>query len=193
MKKIPNCYEAYGRLFKEEKEAIEFEKRENLKNRIAVTLAYYLGTTDFKEELRIDYADKAGKIWQEYLEQNPIRQAKLSQNVSLASPACMFTRATEIIAGTDLESHFRFLEQARRYRQELIQHLRDQKAFGSATWYERKAGEKIVMEAIPVFKETPESLSFSFKKAMPYIIMLLLLNIILFLSTYALFMRYNVK
>ena len=34
MKKIPNCYEARGVLFKEEQEALEFEERENLKDRL---------------------------------------------------------------------------------------------------------------------------------------------------------------
>jgi ABC-type transport system involved in multi-copper enzyme maturation permease subunit len=147
----------------------------------------------FKEELRIDYADRVGKMWQEYLENNPIRQARLVENVSLVSPASMFAKATEIIAGTDLNSHLRFLEQARQYRRDIIQYLRDQDAFSSPEWYEKEAGKKIVGESIPIFEERPESLSSSLKRAATYILMLLFLNVVLFLLTYALFMRYKVK
>lgn len=147
----------------------------------------------FSEESRIDYADKAGQIWQEYLTQNPIRQAKLARNVGRISPAVAYACATEILAETDLESHLRFLQQARQYRRELIQYLRDQKAFGSEEWYKREAGEKINKEGIPLFGERPEPLSSSIRRASFDMVILVLLNVVFFLSTYLSFMRYDVR
>jgi ABC-type transport system involved in multi-copper enzyme maturation permease subunit len=147
----------------------------------------------FKEELRIDYADKAGKMWQGYLTENPIRQAKLARNIARISPAAAYASATEILAETDLESHLRFLQQAKQYRKNLIQYLRDQKAFESAAWYSKEAGEKIVKEGIPLFHETPEPLSSSAGRATFDILILVLLNVVFFLSTYLSFLRYSVR
>ena len=147
----------------------------------------------FREELRIDYADRVGRIWQEYLTQNPIRQAKLARNVARISPAAAYASATEILAQTDLDSHSRFLQQAGEYRSELTQYLRDQNAFGSEAWYGREAGRKINTEGIPLFSDRPEPSLSSIRRATPDILILLLLNVVFFLATYLSFLRYNVR
>lgn len=147
----------------------------------------------FIEELRIDYADKQGRMWQEYLSQNPMRQAKVARDVARVSPAGAYAHATAILAETDLDSHFRFLHQARKYRKELIQYLRDQNAFGSEVWYKREAGKKMAKEGIPLFRESSESLSSSMERAIPDILILVLLNVVFFLLSYLSFLRYNVK
>jgi len=147
----------------------------------------------FKEELRIRYADTVGQMWQEYLTQNPIRQAKLAQNIARISPASAYNHATAILAETDLDSHLRFLDQAKRYRYELIQYLRDQNAFASEAWYNPKAGEKINKEGIPLFRERPESLSSSIRRATFDVLILVLLNVVFFLLTYLSFLKYDVR
>jgi ABC-type transport system involved in multi-copper enzyme maturation permease subunit len=147
----------------------------------------------FREELRIDYADKQGRMWQEYLTQNPIRQAKLARNVARISPAAAYACATEILAETDLDSHFRFLRQAREYRNELTQYLRDQNAFGSEAWYDREAGKRINTEGIPLFSDRPEPLLSSIGRATFDVLILILLNVAFFLLTYLSFLRYDVR
>ena len=132
-------------------------------------------------------------MWQEYLTQNPIRQAKLAQKVSLISPAAVYAQATAILAETDLPSHLRFLDQVKRYRSELIQYLRDQNAFASEAWYNPEAGEKINKDGIPLFRERPESLSASIKRAIFDILILVLLNVVFFFLTYLSFLRYDVR
>jgi ABC-type transport system involved in multi-copper enzyme maturation permease subunit len=156
-------------------------------------LPLYQEFMKFKEELRIDYADKAGRIWREYLTKNPIRQAKLARNIARISPAIAYTSATEILAATDLDSHLRFLQQAGEYRNELIQYLHDQNAFGSEAWYDREAGKKINTEGIPIFRELPEPLVSSIKRATFDIMILILLNVAFFLLTYLSFLKYDVK
>lgn len=147
----------------------------------------------FAEELRVDYADKQWQMWQEYLNQNPIRQAKLAETVSRISPAVSYAHATAILAETDLDSHFRFLQQARQYREELVRHLRSQNAFGSGVWYNPEAGERIVKGSLPVFRERPASLLSSIGGATLDVLVLVLLNVAFFLLTYVFFLRYNVK
>ena len=147
----------------------------------------------FSEELRITYADKQGQMWQEYLSQNPIRLAKLALNIARISPAASYTNATAILAETDLESHLRFLQQARQYRHELIQFLRNEKAFGSETWYNPDAEKKVLTEAIPLFREQEEPISSSIERMRLDLLILVMLNVIFFLLTYLSFMRYDVK
>jgi len=156
-------------------------------------LPLYQEYMKFREELRIDYADKEGRMWQEYLTQNPIRQAKLARNTARISPAAAYASATEILAETDLDSHFRFLQQAGEYRNELIQYLRDQNAFGSAAWYDREAGKKINTQGIPLFSDRPEPLLSSIGRATFDVLILILLNVAFFLLTYLSFLRYDVR
>jgi ABC-type transport system involved in multi-copper enzyme maturation permease subunit len=156
-------------------------------------LPFFHEYLSLKEELRIRYAEKEGQMWQEYLTKNPIRQAKLAQNIACISPASAYAHATAILAETDLDSHLRFLDQAKQFRNELIQYLRDQNAFASEAWYNVEAGEKINKEGIPLFREHPESLSSSIRRATFDILILVLLNVAFFLLTYLSFLKYDVR
>lgn len=147
----------------------------------------------FQEELNIQYAEEVGKLRREYLIQNPIRQAKLTQQISSFSPAAVYWHATAILAGTDLDSHLRFLDEARQYRRELIRYLRDESAFGSEAWYNPEAFTKIGANDIPLFRKNPVSLSAIFSRMSFNIGVLMLLNVIFFLFTYLLFLRSDVS
>ena len=147
----------------------------------------------FQEELNIQYADEVGRLRKEYLIQNPIRQAKLTQQISSFSPAAVYWHATAILAGTDLDSHFRFLDGARQYRRELIRYLRDQNAFASEAWYNPEAFKKIGAKDIPRFREDLESLSVILSRMSFNVGVLILLNVVFFLLTYLLFLRSDVR
>ena len=147
----------------------------------------------FQEELNIQYADEVGRLRKEYLIQNPIRQAKLTQQISSFSPAAVYWHATAILTGTDLDSHLRFLDEARQYRRELIRYLRNQNAFESEAWYNPEAFTKIGGEDIPLFRERPESLSAILSRMSFNVGVLILLNVVFFLLTYLLFLRSDVS
>ena len=147
----------------------------------------------FQEELNIQYADEVGRLRKEYLIQNPIRQAKLTQQISSFSPAALYWHATAILAGTDLDSHLRFLDEARQYRRELIRYLRDQNVFASEAWYNSVAFKKIGARDIPLFREHPESLSAILSRLSFNVGVLILLNVVFFLLTYLLFLRSDVS
>ena len=148
---------------------------------------------NFQEELNIQYADEVGRLRKEYLIQNPIRQAKLTQQISSFSPASVYWHATAILTGTDLDSHLRFLDDARQYRLELIRYLRDQNAFESEAWYNLEAFKKINTGDIPIFRERPESLSAILSRMSLSVGVLILLNVVFFLLTYLLFLKSDVN
>ena len=147
----------------------------------------------FQEELNIQYADEVGRIRREYFIQNPIRQAKLTQQIASFSPAAVYWHATAILTGTDLDSHLRFLDETRQYRRELIRYLRDQNAFESEAWYNPEAFTKIGGEDIPLFRERPQSLSAILSRMSFNVGVLMLLNVVFFLLTYLLFLRSDVS
>ena len=148
---------------------------------------------NFQEELNIQYADEVGRLRKEYLIQNPIRQAKLTQQISSFSPAAVYWHATTILAGTDLDNHLRFLDEARQYRRELIRYLRDQNVFASEAWYNPEAFTKIDAGGIPLFRERPESLSTILSRMSFNVGVLILLNVVFFLLTFVLFLRSDVS
>lgn len=140
----------------------------------------------FQEELNIQYADEVGRLRKEYLIQNPIRQAKLTQQISSFSPAAVYWHATAILAGTDLDSHLKFLDEARQYR-------RDQNAFASEAWYNPESFTKIDAGDLPLFRERPESLSAILSRMSFNVGVLILLNVVFFLLTFVLFLRSDVS
>ncbi|MDE0297373.1 MAG: ABC transporter permease subunit [Candidatus Poribacteria bacterium] len=147
----------------------------------------------FQEELNIQYADEVDRLRTEFLIRNPIRQAKLTQQISSFSPASVYWYATAVLTETDLESHLRFLDEVRNYRNELIRYLRDQKAFDSEAWYNPKAFKKIDAGDIPLFREHPESLLTILSRISIYVGLLVLLNLVFFLLTCMLFLRSDVS
>jgi len=159
---------------------------------VARFLALYHEFMNFKEELRIDYADRMGQIWQDYLTNNPIRQALLVRNIARVSPAAAYDNATAVLSETDLDSHLRFIAQAKEYRRQIIQYLRDKKAFSSPKWYTTSEG-KADASGIPIFHERREPLSDSLKRAMADILILAMMNFVFFLGAYLAFLRYDVR
>ena len=148
---------------------------------------------NFREEMNIRFANRLDEMRQRYLIENPIRQAKIAHQIARISPAGAYSHATAILANTDNESHLLFLDQARRYRSELIQYLRDIGAFSSEKWYTRDSLTDADKEGIPIFREQPEPLASSLRRAVPDILILVLLNVGFFLLTFAAFLRYDAR
>ena len=148
---------------------------------------------NFREEASIRKADELGERQYRYLLENPIPQARVAQRVARISPAGAYSHATAVLVGTDLDSHLRFLNQAKQYRLELIQYLRDQNAFGSEKWYNPEALKEAHKKGIPLFREEPESLSSSIKRATGDVLILGLLNLAFCLLTCIAFIRYEAR
>jgi len=147
----------------------------------------------FRENLAIRLANEVERVQRDYLMNNTVGQHRLALMVVRISPAGTFASATAALAGTDMKSHLHFLDTARGYRAELIQHLLEQKAFSSEKWYNRKAFTKTDMEGIPLFREKPEPLSKKLARATPNVVILITLNVILFLLTFIKFLRYEAR
>ena len=159
-------------------------------NEGASLLQEYYG---FKENLRAQYADRIWQIRKAYLDKNPNRQSLLALNISRVSPASVYYNAAAILAETDLGSFWRFMEQARQYRREWVEYLRDGKIFSSRRWFTGSNSEgPLNLSGMPRFKEQSEGIGGSMERAVPDIMILAVLNILFFMGAFISFLRYDV-
>ena len=147
----------------------------------------------FKETLRAQYADKVWQIRKAYLDENPNRQSLLALNISRISPTAVYYNTVAILAETDLGSFWRFMEQARQYRREWVEYLRDEKIFSSRRWFTGKdSQEPLDLSGMPRFKERGEDIGSSLQRALLDIMILAVLNILFFLGAFISFLRYDI-
>ncbi len=145
----------------------------------------------FLAPLHIDAAEKMGLIRLPALDQIRFRRARIAQNLLRFSPAAMYNLATQAWLGTDLDGVVDFFEAARHYRRTLINYFYDEDAFSSRQWFASDKGA-INLDDLPGFAYQRTSLWVSVSRALPDLQLLILLNVALFLATFAIFVRQEI-
>ena len=145
----------------------------------------------FLAPLRIDAAEKMGLIRLPALDQIRFRRARIAQNLLRFSPAGMYNLATQAWLGTDLDGVVDFFEAARYYRRTLINYFYDEDAFSSRQWFASDKGA-INVDDLPGFAYQRASLWVNVSRALPDLQLLILLNVALFLATFAIFVRQEI-
>ena len=145
----------------------------------------------FLTPLRIDAAEKMGLIRLPTLEQLRFRRARIARNLLRLSPAAMYNLATQAWAGTDLYGVVDFFEAARQYRRTLVNYFYDKDAFSSRQWFASDKGA-IDLDDLPRFVYQRADLWTNASRALPDLQLLLLLNVALFLLTFAIFVRQEI-
>jgi len=193
---------------------VHYAPRENV--------TWYMEGLKYCVPLHIEYADRIWELYRSY-EEGLKKQTALSDNISRISPAWTYYNAASVIAGTDPNAYARFMDQARRYRQQLIDYTNSHRGFSTLSFFttmkmdetltydqllemeSRRGGGYIsklkssywdkapTLKDIPVFRYQWESPTESIARALPDLLILVLLNIIFFLAAYASFMRREVK
>lgn len=135
-------------------------------------MLWYLTGTKFCVPLHFEYAEKKWQIYRKW-ENSLAAQSKIAQNISRLSPSWVYYHASSILAGTDSQNYMRFMKQARRYRQEIIDYGRNNKGFSTLAYFtchkmnellktaelesiEKRSGRRAVMKALKSdkFKKT---------------------------------------
>ena len=145
----------------------------------------------FLTPLRIRAAEKMGLVRMPVFKQTRFWRAKIVRNLLRLSPAAMYDLATQAWAGTDLYGVTDFFEDARQYRRTLINYFYDKDAFSSRQWFASDKGT-INLDDLPRFVYQRASLWTNASRALPDLQLLLLLNILLFLATFAIFVRQEI-
>ena len=145
----------------------------------------------YQEPLRIAYADKVEEILNKPAEERE-RNAKFADLFSRISFADVYHYAVGTIAGTDRQSYNDFIQSARAYKREIVEYLKDKEAFSSRAWFSNDQGAADLTD-LPVFQHQRFSLSESLSRAYIDILILLAWNIVLFMTAYVSFLRYDLS
>jgi ABC-type transport system involved in multi-copper enzyme maturation permease subunit len=145
----------------------------------------------YQEPLRIQYADRVGQIIRE-IEAVDKRTDGLIRNLSRVSSASAYDGATTALAGTDMESYYDFMDQARQYRREIIQYVTDKNAFSSLQWYYSGEG-KADFTGMPIFQQRRPRIPVGLERALLDIFILFVWNVIFFMGAYLSFLIYDVR
>ena len=145
----------------------------------------------FSELLRIRTADRTGQVRQNALDQVYVQKANVAKNLMRLSPATMYDMATEAWAGTDFHSIERFIASVQQHRQTIVDYFHDKAAFSSRQWFASDQGE-VDWDDLPQFSYQRTDVSTGIKHASGDIACLLLINCVLFMTTFLIFVRQEV-
>ena len=142
-------------------------------------MEYHRQQNEFNEPLRIDYADKKWAFQKAYLDELD-RQRNLAEMISLISPSELFRFVCSAICRTDVNSHYRFMDRTRIYREELIDYFKGKQVFTSFLYFTPRppetflTGDEIVRirtgGEFNTVKEVEEYISANGEKGLNYVI-----------------------
>ena len=103
----------------------------------------------------------------------------------------MYDAATQAWAGTDLRGVRDFFDAVRQYRLTFIDYLDGKNAFASQKWFTADAGAAD-WRTLPAFSFKKSSVEVNAKRALPDLLLLLMLNVSLFMLIFLVFIRSEV-
>ena len=143
------------------------------------------------EPLRIKAAERTWIVRQQALSRIFIRPVQRDRFLTRVSPASAYDLATEAWLGTNLDGLEHFFEAARQYRQTLLQYFYDNNAFSSRQWFASDEGA-VDWSDLPRFSYQRPNAWDAARQALPDLMLLLLINAILFMGSYLIFVRQEI-
>ncbi len=139
----------------------------------------------------IDVAERAWLVRKQALESVFFRPAIVDRIFLRVSPVGMYDAATQAWAGTDLFGLRDFYEATRKYRRTLIDYLYDKNAFGDRKWFSSDKGA-VDWDSSPQFSFQRSGVHVNAKRALPDLLLMLMMNLILFWGIFLVFQRSEV-
>ena len=145
----------------------------------------------FIHATHIRLAEKVALIREQRLARTDIRQAMWDKWLMKFSPASLYTFATSAWAGTDLDGMLDFSRATQGYRQMLIDYFHDKDAFASRQWFASDQGT-VDWWDLPRFRFERADVSENAQRALADVSLLFLMNLILFMVTFLIFIKAEV-
>ena len=145
----------------------------------------------FLGRLIINTAARTWLIRKPALEDIYIKPANVERAWLKLSPVGLYDTATQTWAGTDLLGARDFFDAVRQYRQEVVDYLYDKDAFGSREWF---SADKAAPDwsHLPQFSFQRVDVKTNAERALPDVGGLLMLNIIIFILIFLIFIKSEV-
>ena len=145
----------------------------------------------FLGRLIIQTADRTWLVRKPALEDIFIRPANMKRIWLKLSPVGLYDAATQAWTGTDLHGVRDFFDAARQYRQEVINALYDNEAFGSRQWFSSDKGAAD-WSILPQFSFQRVNVNTNAKRALPDVSILLMINVVIFSLIFLIFVKSEV-
>ena len=139
----------------------------------------------------INTAERAWLIRKQALETIFVQPAIVDRILLRCSPVGMYDAATQAWAGTDLPGLRDFFEAARRYRRTLIEYYYDKNAFESQQWFSADKGA-VDWDSLPQFSFQRSDVKTNAARALPDLLLLIVMNLFLFMVIFLVFQRSEV-
>ncbi len=129
-----------------------------------------------------------------------LAQAKLARKVTCLSPTALYQQACEEIVGVGFPKLGYFLEEVRRYRDDLKKSIADKDRADPSShhliyfsWEGLMSHKTVEFDAVPKFVDRPLTLTESLQKSLGSMALLVIFNVILFFGAYIAFLKYDVR
>ncbi|RKU06321.1 hypothetical protein C6503_25830 [Candidatus Poribacteria bacterium] len=139
----------------------------------------------------INTAERAWLVRKQALETIFVQPAIVDRILLRCSPVGMYDAATQAWAGTDLHGLRDFFQAARRYRRTLIDYYYDKNAFASQQWFSADKGA-VDWDSLPQFSFQKSDVRINAARALPDLLLLLMINLFLFMVIFLVFERSEV-
>ena len=143
-----------------------------------------------------EHADAKNSINDEHLNKQ-FAQVEFTQQITRLSPAAIYKYALESLAGTGFVRHKRFVQQARRYRQQFADFIQSEDSGDNDSYHvylveEGLSQKPVAFKSIPKFSDKL-TLDIAFKGAVLDMMLLVSLALLLFIGAVLGFLRSDVK
>ena len=136
-------------------------------------------------------ADRTWIVRKPALETIYVHPAKMEGMLLKFSPVGLYDAATEAWVGTDLNGLQDFFTAGQRYQQAVVDYFLDNQIFESRQWFVAAKGE-IDWNTLPQFSFQRSDIATNAKRALPDVCLLLLINVILFMIIFLIFVKSEV-
>ena len=145
----------------------------------------------FLEPHIIGTAEKTWMLRKRGLENIFIQPASVDKILLKLSPIGIYDSATQAWAGTDLNGIRDFFDETRQYRQTLIDYFYDKKVFDTRQWFSSDKGA-VDWSPLPQFSFKRRDVNINMMRALPDVCLLLIINVILFMAIFLIFVKSEV-
>ena len=139
----------------------------------------------------VDAAERTWLVRKTALDTVFVQPAIVDRVLLRFSPVGMYDAATQAWAGTDLSGLRDFFEAARKYRRTVIDYYYDKNAFGSRQWFSADK-EMVDWDKLPRFSFQRSDARINAERALPDLLLLLIMNLLLFIVILLVFQRSEV-
>ena len=141
--------------------------------------------------LYIRSAEQIALVRKQALDSTSLRASIWHERLMKLSPASLYTFATSTWVGTDLDGMFDFVQAVQGYRRTVIDYFHDKDAFASRQWFASDKGA-VDWRDLPQFRFTRADVWENATRALPGLLLLLLINLALFTVTFLFFTKIEV-